>query len=371
MNINIVFWWNIPCRGIISVFEEFSKLNDGETKIITGKLSDSRISMGWSDVKSKLNNRITLLPGDYGTKDEQLLMEFKDYIHVFGGIVHPNYVGNLIKLSIANKISFFNMSESYCNMDYSWKRNLKNVYYKFIYPQKHKYIAKHSLGVFSLSGGSVETLKKFRDCYWKESSIFPFGYYTNENTIDFKENKEKQYLDIICPGLLEKYKGVSLLISAGKKLLDKGVDNFKIHITGKGREADSLKNQVRTLGLRSNVIFHGTLSDLDYVELQNKIDVLVAPGLSEPWGIRVNEAIQNNLVVIVSDGLGASSLIKESKGGKVFRSGDVDELAMAMEYYLTSKANVSQAKKNNNLYKSKINPKTKAMELISIFNKCL
>lgn len=365
----LVFWWNIPCKGIMEVFEELSKINEDDTIIITGAMSQSRLSMGWLENDNQFYNHIILNKDEYGKRDVELLKKYKDYLHVFGGIVYPFYVTNLMDEAVKLKINFFNMSEAYCNMDYSWKRNFKNMYYKYILPFKHKKVAENSLGVFSLSGGAKDTMQKFYNCTWSKSKVFPFGYYTGE---DFENNKlntnSNQIINILCPGLLEIYKGVDLLIKAAAILVNNNITNFKIHITGKGSQKEKLEQLSKDLGIISYVSFYGALNHEDYTCLYKSIDILIAPGRSEPWGIRINEAIQKGLVVIVSDGIGASELIKESKGGAVFQSCNIQELSNVLKNYLMDLSLLEESKKRNIVYKKEISPQKKAIDLLALIN---
>ena len=102
------------------------------------------------------------------------------------------------------------------------------------------------------------------------------------------------------------------------------------------------------------VILHGVLKEEEYCRLVEHIDILVAPGRNEPWGIRVNEAIQRGQAVIVSDKLGASTLIEKSGGGAVFHSGSVFDLCTKLKPFLCSSQSLTMAKKSNLIYKEQI-----------------
>jgi glycosyltransferase involved in cell wall biosynthesis len=96
------------------------------------------------------------------------------------------------------------------------------------------------------------------------------------------------------------------------------------------------------------------------------MDILVAPGYCEPWGIRVNESLQRGQPVICSDGLGASDLIVESGCGMVFQRDNYKQLADCMEIYIQDRNKIVQDSDKGLLYRDKISCHTKAKEL---FNK--
>lgn len=129
-----------------------------------------------------------------------------------------------------------------------------------------------------------------------------------------------------------------------------------------------ISGAVKILDISDIVSFHGVLSESDMNALLKNIDILVAPGYREPWGIRINEAIQRGNAVICSDGIGASTLIEEGKGGSVFRSGDYIDLYSKLKEYFVSNNKLSKAKSNNLVYKERISCKVKAIELYNLLN---
>ena len=96
------------------------------------------------------------------------------------------------------------------------------------------------------------------------------------------------------------------------------------------------------------------------------IDILVAPGRNEPWGIRVNEAIQRGQAVVVSDKLGASTLIEKSGGGAVFHSGSAADLCAKLKQFLCSSQSLAMAKKSNLIYKEQLSCTAAAKRLHEI-----
>jgi glycosyltransferase involved in cell wall biosynthesis len=83
-----------------------------------------------------------------------------------------------------------------------------------------------------------------------------------------------------------------------------------------------------------------SLDPVDSVQMRNfyaASDVLVLPSIPtrtfrEPWGLVVNEAMNRNLPVIVSDAVGAAAggLVREGRNGLVVPAGDPAALAVAM-----------------------------------------
>jgi glycosyltransferase involved in cell wall biosynthesis len=78
-------------------------------------------------------------------------------------------------------------------------------------------------------------------------------------------------------------------------------------------------------------------------------DVLILPSLSEPWGLVVEEALNNGLPVIISEKVGCmSEIIVHDYNGIIFSLSEPDNLQKAIlrmanvNYYNTLRMNISQ-----------------------------
>lgn len=366
-----VFWWNIPCAGMIGVLKSYCEVIDNSAVVVTGILSASRKSMGWADKGKLFSSHIVLGDDEWNSRSQEILNRYSDRLHIFNGITHPPRMMRVINHAIEKGIKYCNMSEAYSNLSFGLKGLVKTMYIRYYLPRIVRPIAQHSSGILCLSGGASDNLKQFERLGFQRKSIFPFGYYTDEDASYRYQSANDGKIHILCPGLLEKYKGVDILIKALHIVANQGIQNYVCHITGKGRQEGYLKSLVAKFNLESYVIFEGVLDSNKYDELLSHIDILVAPGRVEPWGIRINEAIQRGNVVIVSDGLGAAELVKASKGGTVFKSGDINNLAIIIKQFLTNKAKMAEAKQNNLNYKNYISCRAEAQCLYSILRKIM
>lgn len=370
-NMKIVFWWNIPCVGMINVLQSYCEEIDNSAVVVTGVLSSTRKSMGWDDKGKLFSSHIVLSDEEWDSKSLEILDKYKDRFHVFNGITYPPRMMHVINHAIKRNIKFCNMSEAYSNLSFGLKGLIKALYIKIYLPWLIRPIARHSSGVLCLSGSAPENLKQFERLGFSRNVIYPFGYYTNDNVSYSYRSLQDDKIHILCPGLLEKYKGVDLLIKALHIVTKHNITNFICHITGKGHQEGYLKSLVDKFNLEDYVVFEGVLNSNEYNELLSHIDILVAPGRVEPWGIRINEAIQRGNVVIVSNGLGAAELVSASKGGAVFQTNNVSNLASSIEYYLKNKDKLEEAKQNNLVYKHNISCQTKAQYLSNILRKII
>jgi glycosyltransferase involved in cell wall biosynthesis len=365
-----VFWWNSPCKGIIGVLRDFCINFSPESIVITAETSIHRKNMGWEEIGELFPQHIISHRNSQWEENTNKYFDlYSDgYIHVFNGIDRPIFY-HLVKKAYTSNIRYCFMTEAYSNLEFGMKRVLKSLYLNLYLPVRLHNITKSAELVFCLSGKKQRDINQLRKIGFSRQKIVPFGYWTDVDTTFDKSNTEK--LQILCPGVLQQYKGVDILLKAVKILKDKGITDFLCHITGKGEIENKLKAMSQSFGTGQNVVFHGVLEQKKYDELAAKIDVLVAPGYIEPWGIRVNESIQREQPVICSDGLGASDLVAESKCGMVFHSGNYKELARCMEIYIKDRKRLDMDKILCHSYKREISCYKKAEILYGELKKIL
>lgn len=358
-----VIWWDSPCKGMISVLGELSQLMGADNcRVITGDTGKHRRSMGWRDIGSCFKEHLVIQRDENWEKNT--LTEFRkhpDAVHIFNGITRPIF-RHLITEAQHKGIKHIFMTEAYSNLLSGWKKRLKSLYMRCVLPFKVRPYAKQSLGIICLSGKRDFELQQLAQLGFPRERIFPFGYWTKSRSHKIK-SLSSEHVSFLCPGVLEKYKGVDILLHAVadlKKINPKA--SFSVNITGRGTQELALRKLAAQLGITDKVIFHGALPEDDFRKLISYTDVLIAPGRFEPWGIRINEAIQRGEAVICSDGLGAAYLVSEFEGGIVFPSGDVKALVNAMIELLNNEK-LAIAKQNNILHAEEISPAQKARQL--------
>lgn len=105
-------------------------------------------------------------------------------------------------------------------------------------------------------------------------------------------------------------------------------------LVGDGEQRESLENFVRERQV-PRVVFSGYLPYSHLPKYYAVADVFVHPGIREPWGVSVNEAMACGLPVIVSDLVGsAADLVREGENGHVYRGGDVGDLCRVLKKFL-------------------------------------
>ena len=118
----------------------------------------------------------------------------------------------------------------------------------------------------------------------------------------------------LCVATLKKVKGVEFLIRAARKLLDRGMDQFEVHIGGDGPERDRLCNMVAQLELRGHVQFLDLLDKSDVVRHVQQCDALVAPSLLETFCVILAEAMSCGKPVVSTHCGGPDWVVPEHAG---------------------------------------------------------
>ncbi|MDX2495077.1 MAG: glycosyltransferase family 4 protein [Desulfuromusa sp.] len=144
--------------------------------------------------------------------------------------------------------------------------------------------------------------------------------------------KERTELAIITVARLTKFKRVDFLLQVFSGLL-KSHPALKYHIVGTGEEADSLRQMVGKLGLKSQVVFYGAASDKKLGELYNDATLFLHGSVNEPFGMAPLEAIACGTPVVAHDSGGPREFVDENCG-RLIPSLQVDDWVAQVADYL-------------------------------------
>lgn len=150
-----------------------------------------------------------------------------------------------------------------------------------------------------------------------EKKVVKFGGCGLLNYVKQPTYKEKtEVKKFLYVGRFSPEKNLILLIEAFNKL-----PNLKLDIVGFG----SLENHLKKIA-NSNITFWGAIDNKNLSSFYQKFDVFILPSRAEPWGLVVEEALNNGLPVIVSDRVGCKEDLVSSKYGLIFKFDDLDDL---------------------------------------------
>lgn len=139
-------------------------------------------------------------------------------------------------------------------------------------------------------------------------------------------------LVLLYSGKLSPRKGVDLLVDAAGRLVERGKRDLHLLFLGDGAMRSELEGALAAIpGLGAT--FAGFQNQRVLSRFYHAADLLVLPSRhSETWGLVVNEALLHGLPALVSDRVGCQpDLVEPGETGEVFRSGDADSLASALD----------------------------------------
>ena len=161
---------------------------------------------------------------------------------------------------------------------------------------------------------------------------FSFGYLTPNQTEKQKDCNviDKKRLNIIWAGSLIKLKRVDLLAKAFCKI-HKRFPNTFLTIVGEGPERDNVLSILKKGDTTNSYKVMDFVGNAELRSIMNAADVYVFPSNgAEGWGAVINEAMSEGCAVILSNKVGAISMIKHKQNGLIFENGSEESLCEAL-----------------------------------------
>ena len=295
--------------------------------------------MGWSLADTN-ESSVYLDVNNWKDKVSEVIDSTPDALHLFNGIRTFEKLSFALSLIRTRNMRYGFLAEAPFNPYRNFGiRFMKFVYSNYIIGRFRKTLIHDSECYINLSGGKN---KELINQGWPKNKIYPFGYFTEQSKLLLEKSSMSKDYRIVMTGYITKNKGHLRVLRALKKV---GSENIKVAITGFGPELETLKKYVRLHSL-DYVDFKGVLSDLEVQVLYQNSDLLIAGGYEEPWGIRVNEALNNGCLVLVSSGIGACQLIELGRNGYIFNTNDQLDLEDKLSFILSNRVQVEDWDRN-------------------------
>lgn len=151
--------------------------------------------------------------------------------------------------------------------------------------------------------------------------------------------KRENILNFLYVGRLSPEKNLIKLIEVFNKH-----SYLFLNIVGFGPDEENLKKIAN-----GNIIFHGPIDNVKLFKYYQKFDVFILPSVKEPWGLVVEEALNNGMPVIVSNRVGCSDeIVKVNNNGLIFNSEDLSSLEESIlkmtdpSFYNSLRRNISE-----------------------------
>ena len=338
----IVIWAQSVCRSTMDLYREVKRLRDdvGVTVVLrrdgrgedVRKLREAQGQGDYSDVvdrewDGKFESGVELL--DLGA------------VHVFSGYQVNRAVRELMVEAKRRALRVVEYDEAPCEMCVGVKGALKRLYYAVVLPMRVRRAVEAADLFISASGNmGMERLVRLG---WKREAIEPFGYASGRGSDVGVEGSgrgrdvevEGRELRVLHTGVEAKYRGVDVLKRAAASLKRRGVE-LEVKFTG------------------------GKVDAAQLPRLYEWADVVVACGLCEPWGMRVNDVLLEGIPVVVSDGMGAAMLCDEFGCGCVVPKGDANALAAVLERCANDRGFLAHLRSGAKMAAAEIAPEKRA-----------
>lgn len=316
-------WAPSYCRSTLAFYEALAAELHRPLRVCIGRSGmGERGAIGFKDDEFAHLEIVDVSSGEAAGK---ALEERADWPQLFGIYQTMPHIRKVIHLALDRGCRVGIASEAPCNMDAPGaKRAARATYLRHVAPIRFARVVQGADFIINWSGDAA---KKLIEMGWHQDQIVPCGYFPPPlpgSVHQLRPNAESRTPHILCTGSLTWHRGPDVLMQALELLKAWGIV-FRATFTGKGPLEAPLRAHADRLGIDCR--FAGSVPLADLVELYQTCSIFVAPGREEPWGMRVNDALNCGAPCVVSRGMGASKLILDFGLGTTFYSGDHVDLA--------------------------------------------
>jgi len=319
--VKVVSWQSVLTEHQVHTTRALQDVSHESMVIVSGvKELKERKGQGWTmpDV-SDLDVRYLEKSG-WWKAGIDILCANKEAIHLFNGLWADRRFFALLLEAQRRGIQTALITEPFAEVPVGylgegavWKERLKTKLRPWLYRIGGWFVAKKLKAVFAISNKAVEQFSKIGV---RSDVIFPFGYFIPAMQMNgLSCSSVEGGIKLIFVGALIQRKGIQTLVNAMRICNAKKL-NVQLDIYGHG--------DVEQLRGVNGVAYKGTIPFGQAQKVIAEYDVLVLPSLHDGWGVVVNEALLQDVPVIVSDQVGAKTLIEKSGAGLVLPAGDCD-----------------------------------------------
>lgn len=323
----IICWQSVLTEHQIHTLRALERLVGEPIEFVLGRRElAERKSQGWTPVDLAGLSVHDLPKEGWWQVGAGLLRRYPDALHLFNGMWSDRRFFPLLLLAQLHGVNtglmtepFSDSIQSYFGVRQRWMDAVKAYARPLAYRIAGQLVARRMSVVFAIS---VKAVTQFRAIKSKNDTVFPFGYFVPTVVGTEARNRRSEDatgLRLVFIGSLIERKGLPTLLKAVRVCRAAG-GAVLLDVFGPG-------NPPAPESVPQGVAFRGAVAFGEAQALVRNYDVLVLPSLHDGWGVVVNEALLQGVPVIVSDAVGARTLVEKSGAGSVFPSGDADGLA--------------------------------------------
>lgn len=360
----LVIWACSYCRSTLGLYRELIRQLNVPAEIALWKCGENagRTAVGFC--ATEFDDLPIVDVGENLEKGLALLNAHPDWNHLFCVCQGSTVFRRLIVEAKRRGCNVGVMCESPCNMDEGFRRVLKKIYLRIVLPRKMRKVVAAADFFANCSGDDFVGPMRLG---WVRNKILPFGYFPPpiEEAKCVKREVGKNPFLILATGVMSKYRGVDVIVDALRQLKERNVD-YRAVITQKGELFTRVTRVAQRYGLP--IEFPGFVPMKQLVKLYESCSLYVAGGRDEPWGMRLNDALQCGAPLAVSRGMGGVQLVDRYGCGIAFARGNAKDLANQLERVIRNKTYYQQIAENAYAAAQRVSPGNKAAELIAMID---
>ena len=360
----LIIWAQSDCRSMMGLYRAIiGTLNIPVVVVIRDyKAEGQRQKVGFRHEEFSDFN-MTIIGEDYN-KGIEILNGHPGYNHLFGAYQNaPTYRRLICEAKRrGGRVGIF--SESPCIMVNGLKGWVKeNIYLPILVKRLVKPVVSASDFVVNLSGDGSLALQRIG---WRPYQIVPFGYFPppvlGSNVVRRMGNVD---FHILVTGIMTWHRAPDTVIKA-LCLLKQWKVTYRATFTQNGPMLSYLKGVAQKNNLP--VDFKGFVPIEELIKLYETCSVYVAAGRREPWGMRLNDALQCGAPLVVSRGMGGVQLVDEYGCGESFEADDYLDLACKLRRLIEDENRYQLVSRNAMIAAEQVVPESKAKALIKLIS---
>lgn len=326
---NIVYWGKYIDTYLMDTLTRLQELVSEPIHYVLVEESFTRRQAKGEKLVDPSVNPVTLLHHRGFVKmSMDILDQNKDAIHIFLSFWGDRRLFGVLLSALWRKCKVVVIFESYSTVphgywkDEEWLRSRLKVLgrhtaYRMLWPILQLLARNKPPCIMAVSPLAEEQLRRVG---FSERVFYPFGYFLERKIVEQEQVAQAGVLRVIFSGSLIKRKGLDVAIAAVKRANSVSV-RVMLDIYGPGDIGKFLVD-----GL-PGICYKGVYSQEDAQKIISGYDLLLVPSHHEGWGLVVNEALMQEVPVVVSDRVGAKTLVESSGAGLIFETGNIAQLA--------------------------------------------
>lgn len=325
----IVSWQYLLTDHQAFTWRELQKRGHLVQFILGRKQDEDRTNQGWSETTLESLITQSLPIENWWKTGKQIIEQNQGVVHIFCGFWADKRFFPLILHALRKGVKTVVMNESYAEVQTSYLKEeskLKTGFKVFLRPLLYQsaillcnLVARNNpIRVLAIGPLAKE---QFLKAGVKQQNIFPWGYFVPKIEGIKKKRIEEKSQRLVFVGNLQHRKGLDLVISALSEVNRNSTKPaLKLDIYGPGNPNQWIP------AASTEFVYQGVIPFGHSQEVIANYDYLILPSRHDGWGVVVNEALLQGVPVIVSDSVGAKSLVEKSGAGLVYKSEDKEDL---------------------------------------------